>query len=189
VAIGASAGGPAALATLLSALPANFGAAVVAIQHVDEAFAGGMAEWLDAQCAVSVRIARAGEAPQPGIVLLAGTNNHLRLAGPSRMVYTEQPCDYLYRPSIDVFFESVVEHWRGDAIGVLLTGMGRDGALGLKAMRDRGYLTIAQDQASRAVYGMPKAAAAIDAASEILPLPRIAPRLVQACGVAGPAGR
>jgi two-component system response regulator WspF len=189
VAIGASAGGPAALATLLSALPANFGAAVVAIQHVDEAFAGGMAEWLDAQCAVSVRIARAGEAPQPGIVLLAGTNNHLRLAGPSRMVYTEQPCDYLYRPSIDVFFESVVEHWRGDAIGVLLTGMGRDGALGLKAMRDRGYLTIAQDQASSAVYGMPKAAAAIDAASEILPLPRIAPRLVQACGVAGPAGR
>ena len=181
VAIGASAGGPAALATLLSALPADFCAAVVTVQHVDEAFAPGMAEWLDGQCALPVRVAAAGEVPQAGTVLIAGTNNHLRLLGSSRMAYTEQPSDYLYRPSIDVFFESVVEHWRGQAIGVLLTGMGRDGASGLKAMRDHGCLTIAQDQATSAVYGMPKAAAAIGAASEILPLAAIAPRLVQAC--------
>ncbi|MBF6990106.1 chemotaxis response regulator protein-glutamate methylesterase [Cupriavidus sp. IK-TO18] len=185
VAIGASAGGPAALAALLGALPADFGAAVVAVQHVDEAFAAGMAEWLDGQCTLPVRIARAGDTPQAGTVLLAGTNDHLRLASPTRMVYTEQPCDYLYRPSIDVFFESVVEHWRGDMVGVLLTGMGRDGALGLKAMHDRGFLTIAQDRATSAVYGMPKAAAALGAAAEILPLGRIAPRLVQACGRTG----
>ncbi|MBP0634626.1 chemotaxis response regulator protein-glutamate methylesterase [Cupriavidus sp. AcVe19-6a] len=187
VALGASAGGPAALAALLGALPADFGAAVVAVQHVDEAFAAGMADWLDGQCALPVRIARAGDTPQAGTVLLAGTNDHLRLAGPTRMVYTEQPTDYLYRPSIDVFFESVVEHWRGDVVGVLLTGMGRDGAVGLKAMRDRGFLTIAQDRATSAVYGMPKAAAALGAAAEILPLGRIAPRLVQACGRSGPA--
>ncbi|WP_303740906.1 chemotaxis protein CheB, partial [Cupriavidus necator] len=168
--------------TLLGALPADFGAAVVTVQHVDEAFAAGMADWLDGQCKLPVRIARAGDAPQAGTVLLAGTNDHLRLASPTRMAYSEQPCDYLYRPSIDVFFESVVEHWRGDVIGVLLTGMGRDGALGLKAMRERGFLTIAQDRATSAVYGMPKAAAAMGAAAEILPLPRIAPRLVQACG-------
>lgn len=80
-----------------------------------------------------------------------------------------------------MFFETVAQHWRGDAVGVLLTGMGRDGALGLKAMRERGYLTIAQDQASSAVYGMPKAAAAIGAASEILPLQQIAARIVRAC--------
>ncbi|WP_137924539.1 chemotaxis response regulator protein-glutamate methylesterase [Cupriavidus sp. 2SB] len=184
VSIGASAGGPAALAALLGALPANFGAAVVAVQHVDEAFAQGMAEWLDAQCPLPVRIARAGEAPQAGTVLLAGTNDHLRLVAGARMAYTAEPGDYLYRPSIDVFFESVVEHWRGDAIGVLLTGMGRDGAQGLKAMRERGFLTIAQDQATSAVYGMPKAAAMLGAASEILPLPRIAPRLVRACSSA-----
>jgi len=187
VALGASAGGPAALAALLGALPADFGAAVVAVQHVDEAFAAGMADWLDGQCALPVRIARAGDTPQAGTVLLAGTNDHLRLAGPTRMVYTEQPTDYLYRPSIDVFFESVVEHWRGEVVGVLLTGMGRDGAVGLKAMRDRGFLTIAQDRATSAVYGMPKAAAALGAAAEILPLGRIAPRLVQACGRSGPA--
>ena len=93
VAIGASAGGPAALATLLGALPADFGAAVVTVQHVDEAFAAGMADWLDGQCALPVRIARAGDAPQAGTVLLAGTNDHLRLASPTRMAYTEQPCD------------------------------------------------------------------------------------------------
>jgi len=182
VAIGASAGGPAALATLLGALPANFGAAVVTVQHVDEAFAQGMAEWLDAQCPLHVRIAQAGEVPQAGTVLLAGTNDHLRLIAGARMAYTQKPGDYLYRPSIDVFFESVGEHWRGEAVGVLLTGMGRDGAQGLHAMRERGFLTIAQDQATSAVYGMPKAAAALGAACEILPLSRIAPRLVRACG-------
>lgn len=181
VAIGASAGGPAALAKLLGALPADFCAAVVAIQHVDEAFAPGMADWLDSQCALPVRVAAPGETPQAGTVLIAGTNNHLRLLGSNRMAYTEQPSEYLYRPSIDVFFESVVEYWRGQAIGVLLTGMGRDGASGLKAMRDHDCLTIAQDQATSAVYGMPKAAAAMGAASEILPLTAIAPRLVQAC--------
>lgn len=153
------------------------------VQHVDEAFAGGMADWLDAQCALPVRIAREGDRPQTGMVLLAGTNDHLRLVGGERMAYTQEPGDYLYRPSIDVFFESVVEHWRGEAVGVLLTGMGRDGAHGLRAMRERGFLTIAQDQATSAVYGMPKAAAAIGAAREILPLPGIAARLVQACGL------
>ncbi|MNE18982.1 Chemotaxis response regulator protein-glutamate methylesterase of group 3 operon [compost metagenome] len=85
----------------------------------------------------------------------------------------------IYRPSIDVFFESVARYWRGDAVGVLLTGMGRDGAQGLKLMRQQGFLTIAQDQQSSAVYGMPKAAAAIDAAVEVRPLERIASRLME----------
>lgn len=182
VAIGASAGGPAALAAVLGALPRDFGAAVVIVQHVDEAFAQGMAEWLDAQCVLPVRIARAGDTPQASTVLLAGTNDHLRLTCGARMAYTTEPGESLYRPSIDVFFASVAEHWRGQAVGVLLTGMGRDGALGLRAMRERGHLTIAQDQATSAVYGMPKAAVALDAASEVLPLPRIAARLVKACG-------
>jgi two-component system response regulator WspF len=140
-----------------------------------------MADWLGAQCALPVRLARDGDRPIPGTVLLAGTNDHLSFADATRMRYTGQPIDYLYRPSIDVFFESVVQYWRGEAVGVLLTGMGRDGAIGLKAMRDRGHLTIAQDQATSAVYGMPKAAAAIDAATAILPLDRIAARIARAC--------
>ncbi|MGY2198708.1 chemotaxis-specific protein-glutamate methyltransferase CheB [Pseudomonas gingeri] len=179
VAIGSSAGGPAALETLLKGLPVNFPAAIVLVQHVDQVFAAGMAEWLSTACGLSVRLAREGEAPQSGTVLLAGTNHHIRLLQDGTLAYTAEPVNEIYRPSIDVFFESVASYWKGDAVGVLLTGMGRDGAQGLKLMRERGYLTIAQDQASSAVYGMPKAAAAIDAAVEIRSLNRISPRLLE----------
>ncbi|WP_375737572.1 chemotaxis response regulator protein-glutamate methylesterase [Pseudomonas boanensis] len=179
VAIGASAGGPASLAQLLKQLPADFQASIVLVQHVDEVFAAGMAEWLASESRLPVRLAREGEPPQPGTILLAGTNNHLRLLRNGVLAYSAEPASHVYRPSIDVFFDSLVEHWKGEAVGVLLTGMGRDGAEGLKRMRGRGFLTIAQDQASSAVYGMPKAAAAIGAAVEVLPLDRIAPRLVQ----------
>lgn len=180
VAIGASAGGPATLAALLKQLPADFSAAVVLVQHVDQVFAAGMAEWLASESCLPVRLARDGEPPQPGTVLLAGTNNHMCLTRDGELIYTEEPRSHVYRPSIDVFFDSVVEHWKGEAVGVLLTGMGRDGAEGLKNMRERGFLTLAQDRASCAVYGMPKAAAELGAAVEILPLERIAPRLVAA---------
>ncbi|WP_211441507.1 chemotaxis response regulator protein-glutamate methylesterase [Collimonas humicola] len=182
VAIGASAGGPAALATLLSQLPADFPAALVVVQHVDAQFAAGMAEWLGSQSKLPVRLALAGDSPVPGTVLLAGTDDHLRLTRPFQLGYTEQPSGYPYRPSIDVFFQSVVEAWAGKAIGILLTGMGRDGALGLKAMRDKGYYTIAQDRDSSAVYGMPKAAAQLNAADAILPVNRIADKLVSLIG-------
>jgi two-component system response regulator WspF len=177
VVIGSSAGGPAALELLLRGLPASFPAAVVLVQHVDQVFAAGMAEWLSTASGMPVRLARQGEPPSPGNVLLAGTNHHIRLLKNGMLAYTEEPVDEIYRPSIDVFFESVARFWTGDAVGVLLTGMGRDGAQGLKLLRQRGYVTIAQDQQSCAVYGMPKAAAAIDAAVEIRPLDTISTRL------------
>ncbi|CAI8858173.1 MULTISPECIES: chemotaxis response regulator protein-glutamate methylesterase [Pseudomonas] len=179
VAIGSSAGGPAALEVLLKGLPRNFSAAIVLVQHVDQVFAAGMAEWLASASGLDVRLAREGEPPQAGAVLLAGTNHHIRLLKNGTLAYTAEPVNEIYRPSIDVFFESVANYWSGDAVGVLLTGMGRDGAQGLKLMRQQGYLTIAQDQQSSAVYGMPKAAAAIDAAVEIRPLEKIAPRLLE----------
>jgi two-component system, chemotaxis family, response regulator WspF len=177
IAIGASAGGPSALASLLGALSAEVGASIVIVQHVDEAFAHGMAKWLDGQTALTVRVGLAGEEPRRGVALLAATNDHLRMTRAGRLEYTPEPVETPYRPSVDVFFESVVRHWPGDAIGVLLTGMGRDGAIGLKAMRAKGYHTIAQDEATSAVYGMPKAAAALDAARAILPLEGIAAEL------------
>ncbi|RON61128.1 chemotaxis response regulator protein-glutamate methylesterase [Pseudomonas fluorescens] len=179
VAIGSSAGGPAALEVLLKGLPRNFSAAIVLVQHVDQVFAAGMAEWLASASGLDVRLAREGEPPQAGAVLLAGTNHHIRLLKNGTLAYTAEPVNEIYRPSIDVFFESVASYWNGDAVGVLLTGMGRDGAQGLKLMRQQGYLTIAQDQQSSAVYGMPKAAAAIDAAVEIRPLEKIASRLLE----------
>ncbi|RQR89552.1 MULTISPECIES: chemotaxis response regulator protein-glutamate methylesterase [unclassified Burkholderia] len=182
VAIGASAGGPTALASILGALPTDFGAPIVIVQHVDQAFADGMAQWLDGQTPLNVRIAREGDRPQPSFVLLAATNDHLRITRAGTLEYTREPAETPYRPSVDVFFSSVTEHWPGEVIGVLLTGMGRDGAIGLKAMRMKGYHTIAQDQATSAVYGMPKAAATLGAARAILPLERIAGELAALVG-------
>ncbi len=179
VGLGASAGGPVALAGILSRIPKGFPAAIVIIQHVDAQFAGGLAQWLGSQSTVPVAIASTGDRPQAGRVYMAGTDDHLVLSSEGRLIYTADPEDYPYRPSVDTFFHSIVRHWSGEAAGVLLTGMGRDGARGLKALRDAGFHTIAQDQATSAVYGMPKAAANLQAAVETLPLQRIAPALIQ----------
>ena len=120
-----------------------------------------------------------GEEPTVGDVLIAGTSDHLTMKTAVRLGYTAEPKDYPYRPSVDVFFNSVSRMWRGEVVGVLLTGMGRDGALGLKALRDQGHYTIAQDEATSALYGMPKAAAALDAAVDIMAAGRIAPKLME----------
>ena len=177
VAIGASAGGPAALAKVLAPLPADFPAPIVIVQHVDAQFAPGLASWLDFQTALPVRLAQQGDQPKPGTVLLAGTENHLIFVSPDRLGYTAHPREISYRPSVDVFFKSVDRLWKGDVVGILLTGMGRDGAIGLKALHDSGHHTIAQDRATSAVYGMPKAAAELKAATEILPLDKIGPQV------------
>jgi chemotaxis response regulator CheB len=182
IAIGASAGGPNALATLLHGLPTDLGAALVVVQHVDAEFAAGMADWLNQRSSLPVRLAREGDRPQGGQVLLAGSDDHLVFKTSEMLGYTPEPRDNAYRPSVDVFFDSVCHDWRGDVIGVLLTGMGRDGALGLKNLRTRRHHTIAQDQATCAVYGMPKAAAQLDAAVDILPIQKIARRLAELLG-------
>ncbi|GAB3090229.1 chemotaxis-specific protein-glutamate methyltransferase CheB [Lysobacter terrae] len=177
IAVGASAGGPAALARMLADVPASLPAAMVIVQHIDEKFAASMADWLGRYAHMPVHVARAGERPQPGTILLAGTNEHLIMRADSTLQYTQEPADLSYRPSVDVFFNSANDAWEGPIVGVLLTGMGRDGALGLRALRERGHHTIAQDKATSAVYGMPKAAAELNAAVDILPLDRIGPRL------------
>jgi two-component system response regulator WspF len=178
IAIGASAGGPAALAAVLRGLPRNFGAAIVIVQHVDPQFVPMMADWLNQQSGLPVRIARQGDRPQANTALIAATNDHLVFMDSQSLGYTPEPRDCCCRPSIDVFFESTVRRWKGEVTGVLLTGMGRDGARGLKAMREAGSLTIAQDSATCAVYGMPKAAAELNAAVRILPVNKIAGELI-----------
>jgi two-component system response regulator WspF len=138
-----------------------------------------MADWLGQDSALPVRVAEEGDQPTIGCVLLAGTSDHLTMKTADRLGYTADPSEYAYRPSVDVFFKSVGRLWLGDVVGVLLTGMGRDGALGLKALRDGGHYTIAQDEATSPVYGMPKAAAALNAAVDILPAERIGPKLME----------
>lgn len=177
IGIGASAGGPAALETVLANLPAGFPAAIVVVQHIDAAFTPGLVSWLEKTSRLPVRAAAAGDRPEPGAVFLATGDRHLVLDAAGRFAFTDEPAGASYFPSIDVFFGSLARHWRRNAAGVLLTGMGRDGAEGLLRVRRAGFPTLAQDRATSAVYGMPKAAAELGAAEEVLPLGDIAPRL------------
>jgi two-component system, chemotaxis family, response regulator WspF len=177
VAVGASAGGPAALAEILGVFPRALAAAVVIVQHIDVQFVGSMVDWLAKSSSLPVSAACEGDVPREGVALVAATNDHLILRNSRTLGYSSEPSGSYYRPSVDVFFGSVCRHWKGDVFAALLTGMGCDGAKGLKALRTAGAYTIAQDQASSVVYGMPKAASELDAALEVLPLREIAPRL------------
>lgn len=178
IAIGSSTGGPNALAELLSFLPAGLEAVVVIVQHVDREFSSGLTEWLDAQTPLKINLAREGARPETGNVYIAGTNDHLIFTADLRFFYTPEPRDNPYRPSVDTFFESVAKYWPENCAAVLLTGMGKDGANGLAILRRAGWYTIAQDEATSVVYGMPKAAKELGAAVEILPIRDIGPAIL-----------
>jgi len=179
VAIGASTGGPPALATVLSQLPKDCSAAVVIVQHVDVQFSAQLVDWLGQSTPLPVRIAQQGAYLKGGEVVVAGTNDHLVLRANLTLAYTPDPVDYPYRPSVDVFFRSLAQHWPNHGAGVVLTGMGADGAAGLKELRALGWHTITQDRLTSAVWGMPKVAAENGAAIEILPLEKIGIAIVR----------
>lgn len=173
VAIGASTGGPIALARILRSWQPPANATAVIVQHIDQAFSSSFANWLASQIDFPVDVVEDGSQLLQGRILLAKTNDHVTLDSTFRLRYRAKPVNYPYRPSIDVFFHCVAQQWKKKAVGILLTGMGRDGAAGLLAMRKAGHLTIAQDQETSAVYGMPRAAAETGAAKMILPLEKI----------------
>ncbi len=169
-AVGSSTGGPKALSEILSRLPAELEAVIVIVQHVDEKFSAGLVSWLDAQSPLKVQLALEGDAPRPSNVYVAGTNDHLIVTSDLRFSYTPEPGNSAYRPSVDVFFNSLARNWPESGLAILLTGMGRDGAKGLAELHDRGWETIAQDKHSSVVYGMPKAAIEMGAVSRVLPI-------------------
>jgi two-component system chemotaxis response regulator CheB len=176
IALGASAGGTEALRLFLSALPADC-PGVVIVQHMPEQFTRAFAERLDGLTAISVREADHGDRVLAGRALLAPGNRHMRLAlegGTYKVVLSSDPPVRRHRPSVDVLFSSCARTAGARAIGIIMTGMGTDGARGLLAMRRAGARTLAQDEATSAVYGMPKAAIALDAAEQVLPLERLA---------------
>jgi len=177
LAIGASTGGPQALATLLAELPSGLDTAVVVVQHMADGFIEGLATWLDGICALPVSVGASGRRLQPGTVTIAPSGLNFVVHRELRVTTEEPPRSQYHVPGIDVTFASVAEAVGGDAVGVLLTGMGRDGAVGLKRMRDRGAFTIAQDEATCAVYGMPAAAMAVGAVDRQLALADIGPAL------------
>lgn len=179
IAIGASTGGPAALLTILKQLPKKTNAIWVIIQHMDNQFSQGMAQWLNEQTSINIEIAKEGQVPKIDNVYMASTNDHLIINKTGHFEYTTEPVNYPYRPSVDRFFESAVTHWPNKLIGVLLTGMGRDGANGLLSFYNRGMLTIAQDKNSCAVYGMPKAACELKAVEIELDINDIAKKIMK----------
>lgn len=176
VAIGASTGGTTALQDVLSAMPAD-APPILVVQHMPEGFTAAFAERLNRLCRIEVKEAADGDRIAPGRALIAHGDRHLTLRG-ARGKYVAQldegPPVSGHRPSVDVLLESVARAAGSAAVGIVLTGMGRDGARGLLAMRQAGARTIAQDEASCVVYGMPRAAVENGAAQEVLPLSRIA---------------
>lgn len=187
VAIGASTGGPQALVTVLRALPRPLPCAVVVVQHVDPCFAAGLASWLAGETGHTVSPITAGQRPDH-TVLVAATGDHLVLKPDGTLAYRREPADIVYRPSADVFFRSLPEAGLAPGTAVLLTGMGRDGAAGLLALKEAGWHTIAQDKSTSVVWGMPGAAVALGAAAEVLPIERIGPAVAARCAVATTPG-
>jgi len=188
VAVGASTGGPPALATLLGDLPADLPAAVVVVQHMAEGFVEGLARWLDGVSRLPVAVAVDGERVAAGNVYLAPAGFNLLIRPGMRLALSEPPPSQYNVPGVDATFTSVAEVLGPTAVGVLLTGMGRDGALGLSRMRVAGAFTIGQDEATSVVWGMPAAAQALDAVDVELPLPEIAESIVRAVARVAPGG-
>jgi two-component system chemotaxis response regulator CheB len=179
VSIGASTGGPQALNTILSQLPMNFPLPILCVQHISEGFLQGLVDWLGTECQLPVKIAKFGEIPQPGVVYFPPEGRHLELDGFGRFLCTNSPPVSGHRPSVTVTFASVAKCYGAANIAVLLTGMGRDGADGMLAIAQAGGITIAQNEASCVVFGMPKEAIALGAAKHILPVNQIASMLLK----------
>jgi two-component system chemotaxis response regulator CheB len=179
LAIGASTGGPKAVMRLMKELPRGSKARVLIVQHIARGFAPGFAEWLDRESSFRVRLARDGDPLEAGVALVAPNNVHMEVHG-ERVCMVDTPPVNCCRPSVDVLYRSLAGGALAPSVvAVLLTGMGRDGADGMAALKSRGSYTIAQDESTSAVFGMPKAAIALGVVDQTLPLPDIPAALAQ----------
>jgi two-component system response regulator WspF len=178
IALGASTGGPQALAQVLAGLPAGLGAAVLVVQHIDGEFSNGLVEWLASNTLLPVSLAQRGESLRPGRVYVGAAEGHLVLLASQQLTYQPAQRSDLHVPGIDTLFCSLAEHARPGA-AALLSGMGNDGARGLLKMRQAGWFTLVQDEGSCAVFGMPRAALENGAAAQALPPSAIGPALAR----------
>jgi len=177
IGIGASTGGPPVLQTILAALPKDFSVPILAVQHIAQGFLAGLAEWLNQTTGFQVHIGSYGINPLPGHVYLAPDGFHMGLAASGRILLTKEEPENGLRPAVSYLFRSLAQMCGPAAVGVLLTGMGKDGAAELKLMKDTGAITIAQDLESSVVHGMPGAAIALGGAMHVLPAETIADAL------------
>lgn len=182
VVIGASTGGPQALQELFAQLPSNFPVPIICVQHICIGFLQGLIDWLAKNCRLSIQIAESGDIPKPGRIYFPPEKLHLELDSRGRFVYSDAEPLMGHRPSVTVTFESVAMFYGKATVGILLTGMGRDGAEGMLAIATAGGFTVAQDEATSVVFGMPGEAIDLGAAKQVLPIGAIAPMLLTLFG-------
>jgi two-component system chemotaxis response regulator CheB len=179
VAIGASTGGPQVINELFAQLPSDFPVPVICVQHICLGFLQGFIDWLATSCRLPIQIAQPRDTPKPGTIYFPPEQQHLELDDKGRFICSNSPPLDGHRPSVTVTFKSVAKFYGRATVGILLTGMGRDGAEGMQYIAQAGGLTIAQDEATSVIFGMPKEAIDLGAAKLVLPIQAIAPRLLE----------
>ena len=180
VAIGASTGGPQALTYILTRLPQNI-PPILIVQHMPEGFTGPFAERLDRMCKFEVKEAEEGDYISKDLVLIAPGGFHMTVSKTGRIHLEDGPLIHYVKPAVDPMMETVAEHYKSRVIGVLLTGSGRDGALGMRKIKEKGGVTIAQDEKTSVVFGMPKAAIEEGCVDIVLPLYEIPQEIIRRC--------
>lgn len=173
IAIGSSTGGPAALSVLLKQLPNDFQIPIVIVQHITAGFGQAFADWLGSECHQNVRPAVHGEPIKPGEILIAPDNTHLGVGKDGKVYLSNDVSFNHHRPSVNFLFDTVAKVFGARSIGVVLTGMGEDGVIGIKSIKMAGGRTVAQDEASSVVFGMPKAAIDAGAIDQVAPINKI----------------
>jgi two-component system chemotaxis response regulator CheB len=191
IVVGVSTGGPQALAQVLPSFPSDLSVPVLIVQHMPPLFTQALAESLQRKCALKIKEAEHGEHARPGMVYIAPGGRHMKIqslpGGAMRIEISDDRQENHCRPSVDYLFRSVALQAPGSAIGVVLTGMGNDGAQGLRLLKRSGCATIAQDEASSVVYGMPREAVAAGAVDDVLPLESIAGHILHLLGQGKPS--
>jgi two-component system chemotaxis response regulator CheB len=187
VGIGTSTGGPVALQEVLSRVPVNFPYGIMVAIHMPKAFTGPYADRLNAKCSINIREAADGDVLKPGLVLVSPGGMHCKLVKQAgnyvvRTAPTSEYPNYVYVPSVDLMIQSLAEASNGAMLGVILTGMGADGFKGMQYLKSRGGITIAQDEATSTIYGMPKACVDGKVADEVLPLQEIGMEIARVAG-------
>jgi len=185
VAIGASTGGPPALHMILQKFPGDISFGVLVVQHMPKGFTAALAERLDRTCSIHVKEAVDGDPVEPGLALVAPSGLHMKVTpslskgGRRGVTLNQEPLNVMHRPSVDVLFQSVGESYGSRSMGVILTGMGSDGAKGMKAIKERSGVTLAQDEATSVIFGMPKAAINNGAVDKVVPLTAMAEEILK----------
>lgn len=179
IVIGSSTGGPQALMDILTKMPLLKETTIIIVQHIEADYVTSLSEWLNSNTINNIEIAQADTIPEKGKIYISDGDRHLIISKSEHFQYTDEPKDYPYKPSVNIFFESIAQIEQFSGIAVILTGMGRDGALGLLKLKEKKWQTIAQDESSSIVYGMPKAAFEIGAVKLVLSIEEIANKLAK----------